>query len=456
MGLVVAARHEQLDQRVAIKLMLPDVLGNAEAVARFLREARAAARLASDHVVRVFDVGTLENGAPYMAMEYLEGVDLAALIQGRGRLPVEEAVGYLLQACEALADAHASGVIHRDIKPSNLFLVRKRDGTSVLKVLDFGISKLAQADASDGAATRTAALMGSPLYMSPEQMLSTRDVDARSDVWALGVVLYEALTGQAPFSGDSLPKICAAVMNADPVPPSVRVPGLPRALSAAVLCCLEKSRDKRFASVSELAGALVQFSPSGAAALERIRHSLSDAGPTLDALSPSALGVDSAPTAAASLDAGTNAAWGETRPLANNGRTRAAFVALGALTLLGTGGYWWLSRTPETARLLPATPVSASQPETASPASSAEQAAPIATMTAGPAAPPTAETSVNPTVSSSASASPVSRRPQRERVDRKPAAAPATPSAPRPRPEPESPKPTAPADLGKPGERSRL
>ncbi|MGC4091034.1 MAG: serine/threonine-protein kinase [Polyangiaceae bacterium] len=207
MGMVVAARHIVLDERVAIKFLLPDALSSDEAVARFEREARAAVRIKSEHVVRVTDVGRLESGAPYMVMEYLDGEDLSNWLRLRGPLPVEQAVDFVLQACVALADAHSVGIIHRDLKPGNLFCVRRSDGQLVIKVLDFGISKLTEAarvsEPGGFSVTKTAAVMGSPLYMSPEQVQSAKDVDARSDIWGLGVVMFELLTGVGPFLGEA-------------------------------------------------------------------------------------------------------------------------------------------------------------------------------------------------------------------------------------------------------------
>src|SRR5258706_2580107 len=184
MGVVVAATHIQLEERVAIKFLIKDALASGEAVARFAREARAAVKIKSEHVARVIDVGTLETGAPYMVMEYLEGGDLSQVLQSRGSLPMEEAVEYVLQACEAIAHAHVLGIVHRDLKPANLFLIRRPDGTNAIKVVDFGISKVmpGKGSSSDNAMTRTRAVMGSPLYMSPEQMTSTRDVDGRTDI----------------------------------------------------------------------------------------------------------------------------------------------------------------------------------------------------------------------------------------------------------------------------------
>ena len=204
MGIVVAARHEQLGQFVALKFLREQALGNPEAVARFLREARACVKLRSDHAAKVLDVGTLETGAPYMVMEYLEGADLGAVLAKYGPLPVETAALYVVQACEAIAAAHAAGIVHRDLKPQNLFLARTVGGASRIKVLDFGVSKVI-AGLEMAGVTQTGSMLGSPLYMSPEQMRSSRDVDARADVWALGVVLFELLTQRWPFEAESIP-----------------------------------------------------------------------------------------------------------------------------------------------------------------------------------------------------------------------------------------------------------
>ena len=239
MGVVVAATHLQLDQLVALKFMLPSALSNQDHVARFLREARAAVKLRNEHVARVLDLGTLASGAPVIVFEYLEGCDLAAHLTRRGPLPVHEAIEYLLQVLEAIAEAHANGIIHRDLKPTNLFLVQRPDGSPSVKVLDFGISKVSGAD--DLALTKTTAIMGSPSYMSPEQMRSSRDVDGRTDIWALGAILYQFLSGQVPFKGETITELCVQVLQDQPTPLSLLCQGIPKGLEEIVLHCLEKS-----------------------------------------------------------------------------------------------------------------------------------------------------------------------------------------------------------------------
>jgi serine/threonine protein kinase len=280
MGVVVGAYHLHLDQYVAIKFLLPEASTNHEAVVRFAQEARAAAKIKNEHVARVIDVGTLDNGGPYMVMEYLEGTDLARMLAEHGRPPVVEVVDYVLQACEALAEAHSLGIVHRDLKPSNLFLVRRSDGSPSVKILDFGISKVTGGGPqSDLSMTKTAVAMGSPLYMSPEQMESARDTDARTDIWAIGVILYELLSGKPPFGGVTLPEICIKIATHSP--PSLRDarPGLPPILEAAVLRCLAKDRNERFGNVADLAFAIAEFGPTHAkSSAERARKILAAVG----------------------------------------------------------------------------------------------------------------------------------------------------------------------------------
>jgi eukaryotic-like serine/threonine-protein kinase len=262
MGVVVAARHLELGRRVALKLLRAGRGPTDEA--RFLREARAAAGLESEHVARVLDVGRLESGAPYIVMEYLSGVDLSRHLKLHGPLSTQEAVLYVLEACEAIAEAHSLGIVHRDIKPSNLFLTSRRDGTPLVKVLDFGISKITQPlqDSSRDAVSMTgaSAVLGSAWYMSPEQLQDSKRVDARTDVWALGIVLHELLTGTPPFEGDSAVAVGARIAASEPKRLRDVLPNAPAQLEAVVLRCLQKSPDKRFADVSELVAALTPLS----------------------------------------------------------------------------------------------------------------------------------------------------------------------------------------------------
>jgi len=261
MGLVVAALHLQLQQRVAIKVLLPEAMRREGAVERFLREARAAVQLRSEHVGRVLDVGTLDTGEPFMVMEFLEGSDLADLLLRRGPLPVDVAADFLIQACEALADAHALGIVHRDVKPANLFITRRSDGSPMLKVLDFGISKAAAQTNTDFKLTQTSTLIGSPGYMSPEQLRSAAEVDARTDIWSLGVVLYELLAGKPPFTAMSFSELCLKVVS-DPLPPMPAA--APPRLQAVIARCLERDPDRRYRHVAELASVLAPFGPPSA------------------------------------------------------------------------------------------------------------------------------------------------------------------------------------------------
>jgi serine/threonine protein kinase len=267
MGIVFAARHIDLQELRAIKLMLPSALGDAAGIERFLREARAAVRLRSRYIARVLDIGRTDDGAPFIVMEHLEGSDLRVVLESAGALPVLDAIRYVAQACEGIAEAHAAGIVHRDLKPANLFLAHEPNGEPCIKVLDFGIAKVgAAADAPALEMTKTAEVIGTPMFMSPEQMRSTRDVDARADVWALGVILFRALTGQAPFHGTTITQLCAAVV-ADPAPPlsSLRA-GLPFGLEAIVFRCLEKDPGRRYANAAELGAALTPFLGGGTAA----------------------------------------------------------------------------------------------------------------------------------------------------------------------------------------------
>jgi eukaryotic-like serine/threonine-protein kinase len=270
MGVVVAALHEQLAQRVAIKMLLPEAEASPNALARFTREARAAATIRGEHVARVLDVGELPGGAPYIVMEYLEGRDLAQTLADRGTLPPEEACAFVLQACEAIAEAHAAGIIHRDLKPSNLFVTTGPDGSPLVKVLDFGISKALLSGSAEGQLTTTSSFVGSPVYSPPEQLVRAHDVDGRADIWSLGTILFEALAGRPPFVGDSVMHVASKIFNDTPTPLGQVRPDLPPELCAVVMRCLRKLPDDRFPDVSALAQALAPFAPTHSVSADRV------------------------------------------------------------------------------------------------------------------------------------------------------------------------------------------
>jgi serine/threonine protein kinase len=261
MGVVVAAKHIHLKMRVAIKFLLPEAGQTSENLSRFLREAQLVARMKSRHVAQMLDVGTLDSGIPYMVMEYLEGKDLFEWLQDRGPLPVTQAIDFIAQACEAIHEAHGLGIVHRDLKPANLFCTTHANGQLTIKVLDFGISKVMDPGACEPESemTQVRAVLGSPPYMSPEQSWSTRDVDERTDIWSLGVVLYELLTGHAPFSGRTDLQLRMKIATLPPPALRTRRPEIPRKLEGVVLKCLEKDRDHRYPSVAALTQALSPF-----------------------------------------------------------------------------------------------------------------------------------------------------------------------------------------------------
>jgi serine/threonine-protein kinase len=400
MGVVVAAHHIQLDEKVALKFLLPHALTNAEAIARFEREARAAVKIKSEHVARVSDVGKLDTGSPYMVMEYLEGSDLSGRLEKKGPLPFEEAVDFVLQACEAIAEAHVLGIVHRDLKPANLFCIRRADGRLSIKVLDFGISKMngvgtggpaSSTGGRDQSMTRTTAIMGSPLYMSPEQMQSSKRVDARSDIWALGVILFELMTGRPPFEAEVVTELVIKIATQQPAAMRMYRPDTPGALEQVVMRCLEKEADGRYRNVGELAVALEPFAPKRSrASVERILGTMEAAG--LSLAPPPLAQTPAMAVSEVRAGAGTVAAWGA-QTGSNPGKTRKgaiAAVAAGATLLLGLGGIVLLRKAPaQPVESAPAAPPAATASATAAPAAPSSSPTPT-TATLAPEAPPAA------------------------------------------------------------------
>lgn len=259
MGIVYAAQHVHLEKRVALKFLVDTKRQPAE---RFMREARALSKLQSEHAARVLDLGTTDSGVPFIVMECLVGMDLRRTLKRSGPFDAATAVDYLLQACEAVAEAHHFGIVHRDLKPSNLFLTERLDKTPCIKVLDFGISKvLDEGSITVTPNTSRSAFLGSPQYASPEQLREPSDVDERTDIWALGIVLHELLTNAPVFAAASLPELLDKVSSEPPRRITCLRRDLPPELERVVLRCLEKDRTKRYASVGELGRALSAFAP---------------------------------------------------------------------------------------------------------------------------------------------------------------------------------------------------
>ncbi len=265
MGTVFRATHLQLERQVALKVASCVVVRLPGGPERFLREARLATQVQSEHVAQVFDVGVLPSGMPYLIMEWLDGIDLGAVLKISGPMTVETAVDCVLQACEALTDVHRQGIVHRDLKPSNLFLVRDSDGNARIKLIDFGVSKVIGIGRELGRITQAGTAIGSPPYMSPEQMGLSEIADERTDVWGLGVVLYELLTGELPFRGATLNDILAAILLQPLIKVSVHDSRIPAGIDAAIARCLHPEQTKRFSSVGELAAAIAPFGASAAA-----------------------------------------------------------------------------------------------------------------------------------------------------------------------------------------------
>jgi serine/threonine-protein kinase len=473
MGYVVAALHEQLGQRVAVKLLVPELCENEDSVTRFLREARAAVKIHSEHVARVLDVGELTNGSPYMVMEFLSGRDLSEELDQPGDLEIPVAIDYLLQASEAVAEAHSLGVIHRDLKPANLFLTHRPDGSPLVKVLDFGISKAINVDDSAlepaPSLTATHSLLGSPAYMSPEQIRRPKQVDTRTDIWSLGSILWELLTHDPPFNADSPLALLAAVVS-DPLP-SIRDlrPDVPVELEAVIAKCLEKNPDNRYQTVAELADALAPFAPRSLPSVSRIsgilraaslRPVATDKSPSSERTLQSPAGKHISelkteqvqikvitPAPSARSEKNTHTDWEATPSVAERSRRRAVFMATVGMAALVIGAIaaivvLWQRRPQATMEPVadPAvTRLSASG--TLQPSAAAPQALPVPGSAAAALAPASAE----PTPAVSASAAPTDAAAAKA-PKIKPNGAPAALVAPHPLPAP----PAAPAAAATP------
>ncbi len=334
MGVVLAARHTVLGQRVAVKFLLPDLAKRVpEAAERFVREARAAIHLKSEHVARVMDVGTEANGAAFMVMEFLEGKDLQRVSREQAPLGVAWVVDCVLQAAEALAEAHAAGIVHRDLKPANLFLTTHADGSPLVKVLDFGISKAAVP--GERGITRTDAVMGSPGYMAPEQIRSAKHVDQRADVWGLGIVLYELLTGKPPFDGDNIATLSAQIVLETPAPADTVRAEIPHGLAQAVARCLEKDPAGRFQNVAALARALQPFgTPASAPIVDRIARIGVPTSAYAETINASAADLAVAGTQVAPGTQGTQGTWEKSGTPSRRRATLLAAGGVGGLVIL--------------------------------------------------------------------------------------------------------------------------
>jgi serine/threonine protein kinase len=416
MGAVVAATHQQLGHKVALKFMLPQATGNSDMAARFLREAQAAANLRSEHVTRVSDMGTLPDGALFIVMEHLDGRDLEQLLEERGPLSPKEAADLVLQACEAIREAHAAGIVHRDLKPANLFLTRRPNGSPLVKVLDFGISKAkAQAEGPPSSMTHTHTMLGSPYYMAPEQMVSSRDVDASADIWAIGVILYQLVTGQVPFMADTIGGLVLKVHNEKPPAlPPLHLQNAP-GFCALVARCMQLDRTLR-PTIDEVVAELTRVSEGRQPSVNPLAKTAAAAA-LVPALAPPA------------MSSSTGSSWGAASGAAPSPapqRSRVVGIAAGAITLLAGGGlalFFALSRASHPSVAASSAPVAASAVAATPPSVDSSPAPPSSVDPAVASAAVSA--SVSPSASSPPTPAPAAQKPARP-------ARPAAPSHPAP------------------------
>jgi eukaryotic-like serine/threonine-protein kinase len=410
MAIVFSARHLHLNERYAVKVMRRGFAANPNLVSRFLQEARAAAQLKSDHVCRVFDVGIHDN-VPFMVMELLQGEDLRSVLERGDLLSVEEAVEFVIQACEALTEAHGVGLVHRDIKPENLFLTVGRDGWRSVKLLDFGISKLIEGEFVSTTLRRhldTKDLLGTPHYMAPECIRSSRDASALSDVWSLGVVLYELLCGLLPFHGETVTEISASILETEPEPLAATRTDLPSQLVEVVQWCLAKQPELRVSSAAELATQLVPFAPRRSrATVERTQSRARARGEVLE-LPPSQFPPPREESQPKPAPAPVPSTPTVIEPIPPRGMSLGAMIGLAAagFAVAAAATYWFVLRpADETSASADAQSTSTRSSETALAGASPVSAPLVGTHTAAAFPPEPPSPSATPEASGRASAS---------------------------------------------------
>ncbi len=409
MGVVVAASHLSLGGQVALKFLSRGDELQQSAITRLKREAQSVARIKSDHVARVLDMGTLEAGEPYIVMEMLDGMDLHKFVRQNGPLPIADAAEFVLQAAEGVAEAHAIGIVHRDLKPANLFLTRKPDGTPFVRVLDFGIAKNTFAPKEAGEVSLTVGddVLGSPLYMSPEQIRNPKGVDPRADIWSFGAILYKLLTGRAAFDADNPSASLAMIVMEDPTPIRRFRPDIPPELEAVIHRCLEKKLERRFQTVDEFACALLPFAPQRPRGRPWIATTIpiSPAPTVTGAALPGVVPPDG-PTTTAGTTVPRSIPPSQTRKMATHTLVMATIGA--TILLLGIPGLLFIfaTKSPDQKEVA-ATPsplVSTGSTVSTPPAINADPAKTVNIANTAPAAPTNATSAITP-VSASPSAS---------------------------------------------------